>query len=283
MYVYIDNDIQLEDKPAIIPNCMGLLHGYGLFETIKIYNKNMCFFDQHIERLKSSCPQIGISFNSDVLNLFEKCISLIHMNKIINGSIRISLIKDNKDNIILIQTRDTVYKQEAYDKGFALCISDFVKNPLSPLCRIKSMNYLENILAKNSAVEKGFNEAIFVNTHNFLTEGAVSNLFWVTNGHIYTPSIECGLLSGITRNLVIAIASELGIQCTEGTFQLEDLYDSDEIFITNSLMGVMPVSRLENQVRSINKNSVTSIISAHYNKLEALNAIHLIAPVHDKI
>jgi 4-amino-4-deoxychorismate lyase len=141
---------------------------------------------------------------------------------------------------IVMSTRQSVYKPEDYSKGFKVKLSSLKRNPYSHTAYIKSLNYTDNILEKERASGEGFDEVFFLNTHGEIAEGSVSNIFFVKDKKIYTPAIECGILDGIVRGWVIN-----NFSVCVGRFVTEDITKADEVFITNSVMGIMKVKHFE--------------------------------------
>ncbi|MGF7058149.1 aminotransferase class IV [Brassicibacter mesophilus] len=264
MYAFL-NDSLMENSKANIPvNSEGFMFGYGLFETLNVYNEKICFFTEHMNRLIDGCKTLRINSDIDIKNVEKHCYKLIKVNKLEYGAIKI-LIAKNKDSFnLLISTRENPYNSEKYNEGFKLCFSDIKKNPYSILVYVKSNNYMENILAKKMANEAGYDEAVFLNTNDKLCEGSISNLFFIKKGKVYTPSIECGILPGITRDKVIEIANKFKINIIIGEFDKKSLLEADEVFITNSLKGIMPVSRIEDKLFDIIDNKITKLLAKEY-------------------
>jgi branched-subunit amino acid aminotransferase/4-amino-4-deoxychorismate lyase len=124
-------------------------------------------------------------------------------------------------------------------------VSSFRRNSVSPILKVKSLSYLENILARREARSLGFDEAIFLNEKGEITEGSANNIFWLKDGLLYTPSLECGLLPGVIRSVVIDIARGIGIGVEEGRFDLDNLTSSQGAFFTNSLAGAVSISQID--------------------------------------
>jgi 4-amino-4-deoxychorismate lyase len=124
-------------------------------------------------------------------------------------------------------------------------VSSFRRNSTSPILGLKSLNYLENIFARREARGLGFDEALFFNERGEITEGSATNIFWLKEGVLFTPSLECGLLSGVVRGIVIEIAGETGIELRERCFNLDSLTSSQGGFFTNSLIGAIPISQVD--------------------------------------
>jgi len=139
-----------------------------------------------------------------------------------------------------------------------VCLAEARRNEFSKLTGIKSMNYAENILEKEAAIRKGFDEALFLNTQGQVAEGCVANIFWVKDGIVSTPSLDCGILEGTARARVIKKCEELEIPVREGAYVLEELYRADELFVTNALMDVMPVCLLEDKSFEIGRYQVVT-------------------------
>ena len=130
----------------------------------------------------------------------------------------------------------------------SICVSTRKRSSTSTLLRIKTLNYLENVLSRREAVDKDFDDAIFLNSNDEVAEATSSNIFWVRGKGIFTPSIECGILPGITRELVLEVASELGYELNERKFRLPYLLNSDFAFLTNSLIGAIYISKINDQI-----------------------------------
>lgn len=267
MYICLNGKLIHDDDAHISPLNEGFLYGYGLFETIKVYEGKMFFLKEHIERMKKGCEVLNLKFIYDEGIIEKYCRELIKMNELKNGGIRISYSKNKNDYCLLITTRQNVYAEDNYKKGFRLCFADIKRNPHSPIVYLKSNNYLESLLARQRAKEKGFNEAVFLNVYDKVCEGTISNIFFIKNRIVYTPSIKCGLLSGILREKVIEIINNLDFKLSIGVYEKKDLYTADEIFLTNSLMNLMPVSVLEDRKLDIKSNNVTRNLMKEIKKL----------------
>ncbi len=146
-------------------------------------------------------------------------------------------------------------------------ISEFKRNPSSILSGIKSVNYLENIYALREAKKLGSHEVLFLDYKNYVSEGATSNIFFIKDKIIYTPTKECGLLQGIIRRKVIdIIETNKNLQLKQGFFSLKKLLEADEVFLTNSIMGIMPVSKIKHTTYDLKKNHITNLLIEKLNK-----------------
>ncbi|KNF09204.1 aminotransferase, class IV [Gottschalkia purinilytica] len=267
MYISINGKIVEDKNSSISPMSEGYMFGYGLFETIKVVNSKMCFLEEHIERLKKSCKKIGLEFNFNIKEIENRAYKILEKNKLNIGAIKIVYSKNGEENYLIITTRKSSYTENNYKVGYKICFSDIRRNPDSILPYIKSVNYMENIIAKKIGNEKGYEEVIFLNTKNKIAEGSVSNIFFIKNDILFTPSIECGILPGITRDKVIDIAKELDVKVNIGEFSKDELLNADEVFITNSLMDIMPISNIDNKLFNIEKNIITCKIMNKYKSL----------------
>lgn len=266
MYI-LNGRVYENQEETISPTSQAMMFGYGLFETLKVLNGKILFFDEHFERLKSGCKTLKLSLHTEKLEIKRDCYKLLKLKNVENGVLKVLYAKNNNRNYLLLTTRENPYTEQDYLKGFKLTFSEQKRNQHSILTFIKSNNYMENILVKEDALELGFDEVIFTNTDNHLAEGAASNIFWIKNQVIHTPSIECGLLPGIVREKVLISLERLGLEVKVGKFNRENIMDSEEVFITNSLMDIMPVCKIEKVQFKIGQNTITEKIICEYNRL----------------
>lgn len=248
---YNEKNVELDD---------GLIFGRGVFETILVKEKPILFLE-HINRLNNAIEVLKIGDKVDRIELLHKIKEL----KIRDKGLKILVTKKN----IIISERDIPYKKDDYIRGFKVKLSNVIRNSTSLLTYVKSINYIENLIENEKAKEEGYNEVIFLNENGFVTEGSTSNIFSVKDGIIYTPKIECGLLNGILRGFIID-----NFNVIEREMKLKELLESDEVFITNSLVGIMKVTSIngnlyiENNIANNDniymKNNITEKIIAKY-------------------
>lgn len=228
--IYNKDRINLDD---------GVFFGRGVFETI-YSNGKLAFLSEHISRLKSSMKILNMEELEE-----EKLLDFINSNKFINGAVKILVTEKN----IIITERKSPYNRESYEKGFNITYSSVLRNTTSILSKIKSINYIENIIEKQKAVKAGYNDVIFLNEKGFISESSCANIFIVKNDKIFTPDKNQGLLSGIIRNWIVK-----NYEVEEKAISKEEIENADEVFLTNSLMGIMSVKRLNNiKYSQINK------------------------------
>ncbi len=258
-YVSYNGEIS---KKLQMPLDQGFLYGYGVFETINIAQGKLIFFADHMERLKQSALVMGLNLTSHPDQIQNDCQKIIEKNEIKRGGLRVTLSKGLKADNLLITARENHYDRQMFEQGLKICTSDAVRNEKSRLVTIKSNNYLENLLILNEAKARGFSEAIFYNTQGYLAEGCMTNLFLIKNGTVYTPARDCGLLAGIVRNRVIQLLKANHIPVEEGHYTSAQLLAADEVFITNSLMEIMPVNQVDEGRYGIGPETLTARIEA---------------------
>ena len=227
----------------------GFLSGLGLFESMRAYHNRIVYFNQHLHRIRDSSRLMEIEFPSSLKKMKQTIQQTVKINRLNDAYVRLTLWPAKKQTNILIVTR--TYKPFSildYQKGFSAGIAKFRQNENSPLAGIKSTNRILYELAYRQAKKKGFAEAVILNNRGYLTEGTRSNIFFVKDKEIFTPSLACGCLGGITRRVIFVLARKYNIIVQEGNFTLKDLYAAEEAFLTNSLMGIMPLSAVEKKI-----------------------------------
>lgn len=231
------------------PTDRGLIHGLGLFETMLAIDGQLMFADRHLARLRSGHEKLGWPF--EFPDFPEIAAALLAENGLGTGRARVRLtvtagsgsIRDltpGSDRLVWMSASPALTPPES----LAACLSPWPRNEFSPLAGLKCASYAENPIALDHARRQGFDETIFLNTSGHLCEAATANLFLVKNGALFTPSLESGCLPGITREVILELAEEIGMPCEVGAFALNHLESAAEMFLTSSAGGVMPVSRI---------------------------------------
>ena len=225
----------------------GFYFAQGVFETILI-KKEAIFLEEHINRLNKSVDimNLGEHINTKFIKNFIK------EEKLKNIVLKIVVTEKN----IVFSTREIKYSKEDYKNGFKLKLSSVLRNPTSNMTYIKSLSYNENLYEYNKANKEGFNEVVFLNIYGNIAEGATSNIFIIKDKKIYTPKISDGILPGVVRNWVIE-----NFKVCEKHLNKKDLYSADEVFITNSVLGIMKVVQFEE--KKYNTNVVEKIRSEY--------------------
>lgn len=248
-YCIVNSELRPAGEPALSPYDRNFLLGDGLFETLKVHSGKAVWLEEHLERMQKSAGFARIGFEQR-LSCPELCKLLIEQNRISSGFLRLTLSRgvslsgrfnDIPEKSGLVITGGNA-KTDA--GGISAGYAPWPVNEKDPSCFHKSTSRFTSVLAGMEAGRLGYGELIFVNTKGELTESVFSNVFWVKGGELFTPAVECGLLSGVTRAKVIEIASRLEITVNVGRFALEAIEDADEIFFTNSVQCVRPCVKL---------------------------------------
>ena len=219
----------------------GFAYGLGVFETMAVVNGQVIFAKQHLQRLRKGLATLGIKEQEDVKAHFES-----HDDKCINGVKKVIVSDAN----IMVNYRENPYTKADYQQGFKLEIAKVRRNETSPFTYIKSLNYGDNIVAKRKAKERGIDEPIFLNSYGELTEGATTNIFFCHGDKIYTPPVASGLLPGIMREWIVE-----NISVEEYKIYFDYIKEFDEMFISNSVLGIMPIASLGEKMFSSRKNA----------------------------
>ncbi len=280
-YICVNGRI-LERSQGVIPALdRGFLYGYGLFETIRILPKGPVFLEDHLNRLEDSAAKIGLKFpNRGVIK--RMIFDTIEASKLYDGSLRVTVSAGAQreyeheegagPNVVVTVKHGVPYSNKYYRDGFRAGFLKSRRNSLSPLVKLKTLNFLENILGRQEALQLDWDEGIFLNNEGYLCEGTVSNLFLVQNEVLFTPDIECGLLPGITRKKVMDLASENYMRVEECQLKPRELLKADEAFLTNSLMGVMPLVRVDGrEIGSTRPGPLTMNLIKAYNELAGIS------------
>ncbi|MCJ7691578.1 MAG: aminotransferase class IV [Clostridiaceae bacterium] len=233
----------------------GFFFGRGVFETILVKEKPILLY-AHIQRLNNGLNTLGVNNKITEAEIYTATEKLNCKNCVLK------IMVSEKNTIIT--KREIPYKHKDYEQGYSLGLSEVRRNAYSNLTYVKSFNYVENIIEKDKIINRGYDEALFLNTEGYISEGAVSNIFFVRQGIIYTPKIKCGLLPGIIREFVIKNSLSIGFKIEEGEFTLEKLMGAEGVFITNSIMGIMKVNKIEDKV--ISESMVITEIKRYYDR-----------------
>ena len=248
------------------------LFGFGVFETLLITEKGPLFVDLHWQRMNQGADFLGLKL-PDKIEWLNRVQDFIEQSPptTFPYALRVTLSGGaplaNLPSKLLFHKRLVPYTPVQYALGIRLHILSSPRNEQSPLVSIKSTNYLENIMAKEAAKLQGAEEGVWLNTKGYLAEGTMSNLFFIKNETLFTPSLSSGCLPGTRRELILGLARSLQIPTYEGLYPLSDLLLSDEIFMTNALMGIMPVRQIDNIPLPIAKKSGMRVLELAYKNL----------------
>ncbi|HKC65965.1 MAG TPA: aminotransferase class IV [Pyrinomonadaceae bacterium] len=231
------------------------LYGRGVFTTIAIYEGHPFLWDEHWSRLSEHAARVRVDISELEKEVVRALLAqLIEANHVKDGLARISLVAtaddrfwnmkraDERKTDLLIMTGEA---QAVSEDGMTLTVSPYRANTLSPLAGLKSINYLEHILAREEARSRDFDEAVTLNERGEIVSATMANIFWVADGHVHTPALHVGALAGTTRARVIELAHELSIPLVEGVYELSDLSDANEIFLTSASQGIQIVTTFD--------------------------------------
>ena len=256
MFVFLNNMIVSEADAVVSVYDHGFLYGDGVYETMRAYGGTVFMFEKHMERLGRSASLLRLRVpDQDFIR--DAVARAVQANELSDAYIRITVSRGkgpigldpdlcHEPTFVVIAERFREYPAHYYEEGTRLVLAGTrrnLKDALNP--KIKSLNFLNNIMAKMEAKERGAHEAVMLNAEGFLSEGTVSNIFFFSRGALCTPSLDAGILDGITREVVIRIAQREGIRIQEGMFYPEELFSASEGFFTNTTSEIMPVSMVE--------------------------------------
>jgi branched-chain amino acid aminotransferase len=260
MKIFIDGKYLDERDAKISVFDHGLLYGDGVFEGIRAYNGRVFKLKEHIDRLFYSAKAILLEIPMTHAALMKATIETIRANKLRDCYVRLVVTRGvgnlglnprscKKPTVIIIAGKIQVYPPELYAKGMDIVTVPTVRNLHSALNpAIKSLNYLNNILAKIEANNAGVEEAVMLNAEGFVAECTADNLFIIKNGEVFTPPNSAGALYGITRQTVIDLAHAAGLKVSEPNLTRYDLFNADECFLTGTGAEIMPVVKIDGRV-----------------------------------
>jgi branched-chain amino acid aminotransferase len=256
MKVFLNGAIVPEAQAVVSVYDHGFLYGDGVYETMRAYGGVVFMLERHMDRLSRSAALIRLQM-PEAEQLKYSIYQTLEANKLSDAYIRVTLARGkgpigldpelcSGHTVVVIAEQFREYPASCYERGVRFIIAKTRRNLAGAIDpKIKSLNFLNNILAKMEAKDRGAYEAIMLNAGGFLTEGTVCNIFFVNNGVLCTPSEDAGILDGITRELVLGIAERNGIKAEEGMFRTDDLLRASEVFCTNTTAEVMPVAGVE--------------------------------------
>lgn len=260
MKVYIDGQFYDEADAKISVFDHGLLYGDGVFEGIRMYHNRVFKLREHIERLCWSAKAIMLNMPLTPEELIAATVESCRQNNLRDGYIRLVVTRGKgtlgldprkcpKASVIIIATTIQLYPEKTYQEGLAIATVPTTRNLVNAVNpAIKSLNYLNNVLARIEANNAGVEEAIMLNSDGFVAECTADNVFVVQKGRLLTPPLSAGALYGITRNTVLDCARELGIPAGEPNLSRYDLYIADEMFVTGTAAEIVPVIKVDGRV-----------------------------------
>jgi branched-chain amino acid aminotransferase len=274
MYVHVNGRVLRSQDAVISVFDHGFLYGDGIYETLRVYDGVVFKLDEHLKRLFRSAALIGLTIPLGIDHLKIAVYEVLMANALREAYVRLTISRGNgpigldpdlcpEPTVVIIAQKFRAYPLEYFQNGLHLIIPRTRRNDRKAINpQIKSLNFLNNILAKIEAKKAKAHEAVMLNLHGHLTEGTISNIFFFNDRKLCTPSPDCGILEGITRNMIIDIAQGEGMTVQEARFGKSDIYAAQEVFITNTTMEVMPVSRIDD--RRFPVGNITKLLRTIY-------------------
>ncbi len=235
-YLNVNKKFIDQIKPGVLDAC-------GVFETMAIYDGKIFAIDKHWQRLQRGLGAYQIKSPYSLKKLTESCYQVIKRNKISHGRIRVAIYRQEKIITSIVATPAKKKTKHDYQKGYKAYVSSIVRNP-NKTSHVKGHRYSLFYRALLEARAHKCDEAILLNKHKEIVEGAMTNVFFIKGNILMTPLIACGCLNGITRNMVIDIAGALGLKVKKGRYTLNSLKNADEAFVTNSILPVMALTSI---------------------------------------
>lgn len=285
--IYLNGRLVPRSQATLSPFDHGFLYGYGLFETMRSYDGRIFRLDRHLARLMRSLGSLGLP--GDIITTLDvtagehsletACLKTLEANRLKDARLRLTVTAGEgemtpdpdtcqKPTVLVTARNHFPLPAERYTEGYTATLSSVRRNSGSPLSRLKSTCYLDNVLARSEALAAGCDEAVLLNEEDCIAEGSMTNIFLVRSGELITPSIESGVLPGITREAVLEIARTLNIKTSERQAELQEMVEADEAFVTNSILELMPLTRFQGRpVGSGRPGPVTKRLLAAYREL----------------
>lgn len=278
--IYIDGKFYSESNAKVSVFDHGLLYGDGIFEGIRFYNGRVFRLEQHLERLWNSARSICLSIPMSRQEMTEALLETIRQNHLRDGYIRLVITRGvgnlglnpeqcKNPSVIIIVATIALYHEDFYRKGLNIVtVATRRSNPASLNPAVKSLNYLNNVMARIEANLAGADEALMLNDAGNVAECTADNVFIIKHGQIFTPPIVAGALQGITRSVVFDIAAEFDLKVIEADFTRHDIFVADECFLTGTAAEIIPVVKADGRVIGHGKpGPITTRIIARFREM----------------
>lgn len=274
--VFLNDKLIDADKAQISATDSGFLYGAGLFETMRSYNGVVFALKDHLERLFKSADALSVNNPFEKTYLTDAIYKVLKADKLTDARLRLTLSngpmteteEQRKPTLLITATKLQPYPAEYYKKGVMVILSSSRQNTFEPTCGHKTTSYFSRMIMLSKAHQQRAAEALWFTTDNRLAEGCISNVFLVKDSAIYTPTIKTPVLAGIARKTVCEIARTNSIKLTEKDLYIDDLLGADEIFLTNVIMQIMPVSKVEKHTVGSGKvGTMTKRLQISFNEL----------------
>lgn len=258
--IWIEDKLVDEQDAKVSVFDHGLLYGDGVFEGIRVYSGKIFEFEAHIRRLYESAKAIRLEISMEADTLIAATKQTVEANKITDGYIRLLVTRGvgdlglnpflcKKSCVIIIADSIQLYREELYEKGLNVISAATIRNhPMTVPPQVKSLNYLNNILAKIEAIDRGVSEAIMYNHEGYVAEASGDSVFVIRDGVISTPPVSSGSLDGITRAVVMKLAKEENIPVAEKNLTRFDLYTCNEFFLTGTAAEIIGIVNIDGRI-----------------------------------
>lgn len=252
------------DKIASFSADDRILLGEGLFETIRVEQSRPCYSALHWQRMSTAAKLLELPFDVSQEIWLAQLMHCIETAKIHTGGVKAILSGGRAPRGLVARGDTSCLSFEAFsyahqDKALCLISASWLRDAKNPIYQLKSVNYLESILARRQAVERGADDVLFFNLEHHATETTTANLFIIKDNHVFTPSLASGLLGGVTRGRVICLCRESGIACMETAIDSAMISKSDAAFVTNSLQGIQSIKSFDAHLFPIQHPLVVSL------------------------
>jgi branched-chain amino acid aminotransferase len=287
-WIYLNGDFVTKEDAKISVYDHGFLYGDGIFEGIRIYDGNIFRLKEHLDRLYDSAKSIQLEIPLTWEEMQEAVVETVRRNERRDGYIRLVVSRGPGDLgldprrcpkawVIIIVEQLAIYPEEAYRNGLvSISVSPRRNIPDALNPKIKSLNYLNNILVKLQANLAGVGEAIMLNAQGYVAEGSSDNIFIVKRGVVYTPPTWVGALEGITRGAIIELCGKLGLPLKEEPFTLHDVYTADEVFFTGTAAEVIAVREVDGRTIGAGKaGPITMRLLEEFRKIVTVEGVQV--------
>jgi len=286
LQVYIDGEFFPKEEAKISVFDHGLLYGDGVFEGIRSYAGKVFKLTEHLDRLYESAKTLMLTISLSRAEMQDAVLNTLRLNKLQDAYIRLVVTRGEGDlgldpgkcsrsRVIIIADKIALYPQEFYNDGLEIITVPTRSIPAESLNpQIKSLNYLNNILAKMEAINGGAAEALMLNAEGYATECSGDNIFIFSRGRLLTPPTHRGALEGITRDVIMDLAEGLGLEGREETFTRHEIYNAEECFLTGTAAEIIPVVKVDKRIIGSGKpGKITRNLFREFRKLTAREGI----------
>lgn len=260
--IYFDGQWMEANQTLLDSLTPGILRAEGVFETILIREGQICFWKEHWARFQKGADFFKLKIKMSERRIRQHMDEAINVNNLKDGRIRVAIFRDDFKTMLCIVAQKNKKRRP---QKFKVLVSPLIR-PMRKDSHLKTVEYQPFYDARVQAQTFGFDEAILLNAAGNLVEGATTNVFFVSQNKLFTPSIKCGCLNGITRQIVIKCARARGIPVGIGSYPVRMLLKSDEVFVTNSIIGIRPVIQFNEKVFDGSINRVTSLLKLAYDQ-----------------